>query len=318
MKVKLRKGIFYRLLKKYFSQVSEEYLDPLFESILSPKKLRELFLSITDIDNLHGELGEVLKYDEQGYTLFHPNYRHLVISHIKRALIVDGVFKARSTKMTSSQFWNAAAVGVNLKRGEFSITVDNYTFVNQLSAMYNSRYGGNMHKDSREEKTEKINRLLRELDREGKAFSVILEKPPTEGREAVAVYTLKKIEPTGEGDIIFLNEIDAKENFNLDFDGDKTMAINASRFLKDAFVRMHGDKAFIGMKKKMDINIFERGDAAVNSTITDRDNFYTGIDASAIAKGAQGMTTNWQVISKIMAMKGLSFKLNIKGETILI
>jgi hypothetical protein len=303
-------------MKKYFSDVADKYLEPLFAAIIDPTQLRQLFLEITNIDDLHGELGEMLKQDPEGYTLFLPNYRPLVIAHIKSKLIRDGVFKARSRTHTSSQFWNAAAVGIDLKRGEFAITADNSTFMNKLVTMYNGQFGGDISNDTREIKTEKVNRLLALMESKGKSYNVILEKPPTEGRESVAVYKLKRIEPPGEGDVIFLNEQDAKEDFNLDFDGDKTMAINASKVLKDAFIQMHGDPGFTGLLKELDIDIFERGDSAVNSSITNRDNFYNGIDSSALAKGAQGMATNWQVISKIMAMKNLSFTLDINGEKV--
>jgi len=304
---------FEKSVKKYFTEVANEYLPKMFEGMINPEVLMKSYLNTVNLDKMHGELADYLRQNDPNL-LELPGMRKLLISHIKKALLTDGVNKAKSLKGMSTQLWNGASIGTNLKSGEFAIGIDNSTIVNFLVKMHDRRYSEKIAGLPKEIIVQELNGMLKEMAEAGRPFNMVLDKPPNEGRQSVGVYNLKEILSDVVGDIIFVNKSDAVNKFHLDFDGDKTIAVNVSSNLKKAYIDLANDKEYSKSIKDVAVEIFKKGEIAINSSMSSRDSFYDAINAIVIEKGSQGMATNWQTISKMMAQKELSFTVNIKGK----
>jgi hypothetical protein len=298
---------FNKSVKDYFNNVSEEYLTDFFNSIVDVVSLRKLIEKNTPIEKMHGELYEYLKHDPDGFTLFLPTNRPLLVAFLNNKIFKDGLFKGRSLRRTSTELWIKPAAGVPLKRKEFGISVDNSTITRLLIRLYKKKH----HKDIKDLPKGEIATLLNNFVKSFN-FTTIISKQPTEGRESVQIFRLTHVGQPGDGDVIYVNNVDLKEIFNADTDGDHATPINVSEDLQNSFVELFEDKDYINTIKKMDISKFKKGDMAIKSSLASKEDWDNGINGITLEKGAQGMATNAQAVSKIMGMKEVSFEINGK------
>ena len=265
--------------KKYYRQIANKYLTPLFKGIKEPKYLRELLYRESDNPS---QLQKLMEIDKSGNTIRLPGMIELASFMLNHRIIRKGYFQARDED-NSSLAYLKPAFGMGLKNDEISISSENsivYNKIKELSKLSN---------------VDEMNKWL-----EKNEVNIMVSRQPVAREDGVRVYRIKKLVNGGHADAVFMSFDVVTKVLDGDYDGDKVQLNFATKELLDAMKGLN--KKFEEHNKPALTDIFK--DTRGKRITASIEQVKKTIEEQGVGKYSQGIMVNAKVINGLLAYKG--------------